>query len=105
MTKIKLGICSLANNDIEMIAGAMAGVAFASSLTFFFAKKFLESLEVAILKIENIDKKVSEISVRLNIREEDSKMLQIHDKKIALIEDYIQRQNKRSNYGKPHEVV
>ncbi len=81
--------------SIDSLASAVAGACAASVMTLYFAKKYLESIETAIAKIEEIQQKLTEITVKMEMKEEDSNLLQLHDKKLAVLENEIYGKHKR----------
>lgn len=75
--------------DIESFLSASAGFVFSSALTMFLAKRYLASLEESVAKIAEMEKRLTEVTVKMEITAQDSKMIHEHDKKIAVLENEI----------------
>lgn len=75
--------------NVDSFSSAIAGVLGASVITIYFAKKYVQSLDVAVAQIQAIQTKLTEISVKMDLRAEDAKLIHIHDKKLAVLENEI----------------
>jgi hypothetical protein len=75
--------------DVESFLSASAGFVFSSALTMFLAKRYLSSLEESVAKIAEMEKRLTEVTVKMELKAHDSKMIHEHDKKIAVIENEI----------------
>lgn len=75
--------------DVESFLSASAGFVFSSAVTMFLAKRYLSALEDSVAKISEMEKRLTEVTVKMEMTAEDSKMVREHDKKIAVLENEI----------------